>query len=374
METSLKKLLKGMRPNLRCAQSLDGISIVPLTCDREYSLDSRFENPNKILLDTARGYGAITFHNNTDMDIVVMPQSAYLTDYHAQDHAVNKACYIKRRSTLNVDDANCVQSNQAGVIQAKNEGLKRVMLPFHLKEKSFDAIGNQSYSKLWNSIGEFNQSMDAKENGECIVDYFRKYEKRLDQFIAHFECPSETIGVAVIADEEIVAIEKFPSFTYARQVWDSLIRDTYGALVLDNQRNEKTTKSYFADAVASTRNSRNDASVVDMLERAYIKTVNGINKTYKNRFTEIIELSFDVDSDHSESHSDDVTTRIVRNDGYIGHIVYEKQTMTRFDANSDDVYYHMVSLVKKNRFDPESIRVRNKIRQKARGQADFAIF
>ena len=30
-------------------------------------------------------------------------------------------------------------------------------------------------------------------------------------------------------DGEIVAIDKFPSFTYAAQVWDLLIRDCYGS-------------------------------------------------------------------------------------------------------------------------------------------------
>jgi hypothetical protein len=72
-----------------------------------------------------------------------------------------------------------------------------------------------------------------------------RYQQEINSFIAHFERLPRTIRTIVLIDGEIVAIDNFPNFRYAEQIWDVLIRDCCGALVIASQVNGKGGEALF---------------------------------------------------------------------------------------------------------------------------------
>jgi hypothetical protein len=184
----------------------------------------------------------------------------------------------------------------------------------------------------------------------------------LEQFIAHFERPKNLIGVIVLVDGEIIAIDKFPSFTYAEQVWDMMIRDCYGALAIVSELQNKTADNTFTQTYESMkRNHQRD--VVSLIEDALKKTKEGITKSVHEKIQEILDLEFDAERD-TEGHTSGLnapSSFLLKNEGYVGQVITESE------------YNHMVSVVKKESFNPNALRLVNELRKKARSQDRFSL-
>ena len=357
------ELLKGCRPHKDAngnilIQSIMNMQLVTLTTDDEYSLDNKFENPLKVLTTSNNNYGEMSFSNNSRKDTITPPQIAVLTKQSAQNHGMVKAGYVPANKNIRFDDAGCVQGSQTGYFRGSQEFR---MIPVTMREMLFEKIGEtDGYQNIYPAIRKLGKDTNSN-TGDYIDKYFSKYDKKLEQFIAHFERPEKLIGVIVLIDGEIVAIDKYPSFTYAEQVWDLLIRDCYGSLAVISELKNKSSNELFTETLSKTKVKANE-STIDRLERALKKTKKKITKSVEEKVQDLLDLTFEATIDNTGNSSvNSPKSYVMKNEGYIGQLITESN------------YHHMVSIVKKEAFDPSLLRIVNQFKNKARSQNRFSL-
>jgi len=358
------ELLKGCRPvkdrdgNI-IVQSIMNMQIVCLTTDKEYSLDGRFANPLTSLTAGNSSYGQISFTNKENKEVILPAQMAIMTKQSAQNHGMVKAGYVEPRAQTTYHDAGCVQGGQTGHFRGTQEFR---MIPVTMREMLFDAIGQTSgHGNIYPAIQKLGQDTQSGA-GNYLNVYFDKYDKKLEQFIAHFERPRNLIGIIVLIDGEIVAVDKFPSFTYAEQVWDLMIRDCYGALAIISELKHKSNMNEFTQAYEDLKKSHRE-NIVDLLDRAMKHAKEKVTASVTEKIQELLEMTFDakLDTEGQPSGARVPKSYVLKADGYIGQVITENE------------FNHLVSVVKRDRFDPNALRDLNKLRKKARRQDRFSL-
>jgi len=357
------ELLKGCRPvkdregNV-VVQSIMNMKVVCLTTDAEFSLDTRFANPLTALKAGNNSYGQISFANKENKEVIIPTQMAVMTKQSAQNHGMIKAGYINKNANITYHDAGCVQGGQTGYFNGTQEFR---MIPVTMREMLFDSVGQSGgYSRIYPAINKLGQ--DTKSGaGNYLNVYFDKYDKKLEQFIAHFERPKNLIGIIVLIDDEIVAIDKFPSFTYAEQVWDLMIRDCYGSLAIISELKNKTSNQLFTKTYNDLKT--NQGNIVEMLEAAMKKTKKTINDSVQEKIKELLELTFEATLDTEGNSTSNTVPKsyILKTEGYVGQVIVEND------------FNHLVSIVKRERFDPNALRAISELRSKAKRQERFTL-
>jgi len=326
----LSEMLKGCRPvkdkdgNI-VVQSILNMQVVCLTTDVEYSMDDRFANPLTSLTSSNSQYGQISFSNNENKEVILPTQMAVITKQVAQNHGMIKAGYVSPKANVTYHDAGCVQGSQGGYFRGTQEFR---MIPVSMREMLFDSIGKpNSYSRIYPAIEKLGRDTNSGA-GNYLDVYFNKYDKKLEQFIAHFERPKNLIGIIVLIDGEIVAIDKFPSFTYAEQVWNLMIRDCYGSLAIISELQHKTSVNEFSQSYEELKKD-NCTTVVDLLEKALKKTKERMTASVHEKIQEVLELQFDAELDtEGQSTSRTAPKSYVLKDidnNYIGQIITENE-------------------------------------------------
>ena len=360
----LTEMLKGCRPvkdkdgNI-VIQSIMNMQIVTLTADAEYSLDTRFANPLTSLVSSNSSYGQITFSNKEGKEVILPVQMAVLTKQSAQNHGMVKAGYVEPNAQTTYHDAGCVQGGQTGYFRGTQEFR---MIPVSMREMLFDKVGQTSgHGNIYEAIQKLGNDTQSG-TGNYLNVYFEKFDKKLEQFIAHFERPKNLIGIIVLIDGEIVAIDKFPSFTYAEQVWDLMIRDCYGSLAIISELKHKTSSHVFT-ATYSEMKKTHQENVVDLLEKALKKTKANITADVQEKIQEVLELIFDatLDTEGQSTSARAPKSYVLKTEGYIGQVITENE------------FNHLVSVVKRDRFNPDALREVNELRKKARKMERFSL-
>jgi hypothetical protein len=365
MTREFTELLKGCRPikdndgNI-IVQSILNMQIVGLTTDSEYSLDTRFANPLTALVAGNSSYGQINFQNKESKEVIVPTQMAVMTKQVAQNHGMTKAGYIAKGANVTYNDAGCVQGSQGGTFRGTQEFR---MLPVTMREMVFNTVGTApGYSRIYPAINKLG--IDTQSSAGNYLDvYFSKYDKKLEQFIAHFERPKKMIGMIVFIEGEIVAIDKFPSFTYAEQVWNLMIRDCYGSLAIISELKHSSPMKDFTMAYAEVKRNHQE-NVVDMLEKALKKTKQKITANVTEKIQELLEMTFEstIDSEGNPSASSSAPkSYILKNEGYVGQAITESE------------FNHLVSIVKREIYNPNALREVNELRKKAKMQNKFKL-
>lgn len=358
------ELLKGCRPikdsngNI-VVQTIMNMQLVGLTTDDEYSMDDRFSNPLIALKASNRTYGEINLSNETRKDTITPAQIAILTKQSAQNHGMVKAGYVPAGRSVTFNDAGCVQGSQTGTFNGTQEFR---MIPVTMREMLFEMVGQTSgHGNIYPAIEKLGR--DTQSNaGTYLNIYFDKYDKKLEQFIAHFERPEKLIGVVILVDGEIIAIDKYPSFSYAEQVWDLLIRDCYGALAIISELKNKKANTLFTDTLKKTRSKRGE-STLEKLERALNETKKTITKTVEEKIQDLLDMTLEASLDTTGNPSGHASTKsyVLKNEGYIGQVISESD------------YHHLVSIVKKEAYNPAALKAVNEMRRKARSQNRFSL-
>jgi hypothetical protein len=359
------EMLKGCRPvkdkdgNI-VVQSILNMQIVCLTTDNENSLDERFANPLTALVAGNNSYGQIGFTNRENKEVIVPTQMAVITKQSAQNHGMTKAGYLAKMASVTYNDAGCVQGSQCGTFRGTQEFR---MIPVTMREMIFDTVGQpHNLARIYPAVEKLGHDTGSG-TGKYLDVYFSKYDKKLDEFIAHFERPKNLIGIIVLIDGEIVAVDKFPSFTYAEQVWDLMIRDCYGSLAIISELNHKTAGYAFTEAYEDVKKTHQE-NVIDMLEKALKKTKKSMTDSVTEKIQEIMNLEFDATLDtegNPSATSKAPKSYMLKTDGYIGQVITENE------------FNHMVSIVKRERFNPNALREVNELRKKARKQDRFSL-
>lgn len=338
-------------------QSIRNMQIVCLTTDDEFS-HNRFANPMTVL-GSNRSYGHLNLANRDNKPMIVPAQIAVLTKQAAQNHGMVKGAYISSKSSRDFNDAGCVQGSQTGTIRASESDQSIRFIPFGAREYIFEKVNNNGHlDNIYAAIEKVGAETGAN-SGKYLDQYFSKYDKELQEFIAHFERPAKTIGTIVLVDGEIVAIDKFPSFEYAEQVWDALIRDCYGAIAITQERRNKTAEKTFTDAFESTPKNAGE-SVVEHMKRALKAAKDRIANNVHEKLSELMDVDF---SESKDSEEGGYKSHILKSDGdgYIGQVI------------SEGGFNHLVSIVKKDSFNPERFRSANEMRKKASRQKKFGL-
>ena len=358
------ELLKGCRPvkdsdgNI-IVQSIMNMQIVCLTTDAEFSLDTRFANPLTSLQAGNSSYGQISFTNKENKEVIVPTQMAVMTKQSAQNHGMVKAGYIEPKAQTTYHDAGCVQGGQTGYFRGTQEFR---MIPVTMREMLFDAVGQTSgHGNIYPAIQKLGR--DTQSNtGNYLNVYFEKYDKKLEQFIAHFERPRNLIGIIVLIDGEIVAIDKFPSFTYAEQVWDLMIRDCYGSLAIISELNRKTSTNEFYHVYHDLKKNH-QGNIVELLEKSLKKTKKTMTDSVQEKIQELLELTFNatVDNEGQTSSRTAPKSFVLKTEGYVGQVITENE------------FNHLVSIIKRETFNPNAFREVSELKRKARKQNKFTL-
>jgi hypothetical protein len=171
----------------------------------------------------------------------------------------------------------------------------------------------------------------------------------------------------VFIDGEIVAIDKFPSFTYAEQVWDLMIRDCYGSLAIISELKDRKSDKRFTKTFEDVK-SRNvgEVNVLDLIEKSLKETKRFMTERVHNKLQDILDLTFETELD---TEGNTTTGNLPKSyflkhadeNGYIGQVIRESD------------YNHLVSVVKRKNFDPDALRKINELRNKARKQQRFTL-
>lgn len=338
-------------------QSIRNMQIVCLTTDDEFSHDDKFANPLTVLASN-RNYGHLNLDNRNSKPVIVPAQIAVLSKQKAQNHGMVKGAYIPAKSKRDFNDAGCIEGAQGGYLNTSDNVVR--FIPFGAREYIFERINNTSgHGNIYGGIRKVGEETGTN-SGEYLDQYFKKVDKKLEEFIAHFERPPRTIGAIVLVDGEIVAVDKFPSFQYAEQVWDLLIRDCYGAIAITEERKNAESPTEFTQALSKTRRQAGE-SAASYLKRALGKTKKSIADNVRDRLAELMDETFDEQVDNDSTPTFKSYALKSEDGGYVGQVITESG------------FNHLVSICKKASFSPERFRAANAMRQKARRQDDFTL-
>lgn len=364
--TNISDLLKGCeaikdRNGNVIVQTIRNMEIVFLTTADTFSFDDRFANPLDVVVSNRR-YGHVAMQNKSaNQDMIVAPQVAVFANS-AQNHAMVKSAAIKAASQRDYNDAGCVQGSVTGSIRGANVTAIRFM-PVGLREALLNEVGVEGYNHLYKHITAFGERAGSR-SGTYIDKYYSQYSGELSEFIAHFERPEKVIGIIVLVDGEVLAIDKFPSFTYARQVWELLVRDCYSSVAIESMVKKQERKTQDFTELAQKTGREVGEGVAHYLSRVLTQTKQNISDRVRERIRELSIVSFDMEKD--KDNSDTVfESSILKSDGYIGQSI------------SSGGFNHLVSIIKKEAFDPdrirETIKVTEEYKQASENQRSFTI-
>lgn len=348
---NLKDILKGTRIYHEGVQSIAGLTILPLVCDRELSFDDKYASPFAHNVSNTN-YGNLTIHRGPaaqDKELLVMGNTIYVTSYAAQDHLMSKAALLKKQSSQKTfNDARCIQPRQGGTIRSTGDN-KVYIAPMKIREAAYNYVGENNYSKIWPDIAKFNQSSGVTgRDADQLQEYFKVWDSELDKFIAHFERLDNCIGIITLFNDEVVAVDKFPSFTYTAEIWEKLVRDSYASLVIQARVNKVEPKGETKKV--------NDVKRALSLEAIYKQLVDSRRDHYTTLLKEMMEVEFTTKTD-----ADTPGSKILNSEGYVGQVI---------EDNGVNV---MVSIVKKDSFKPESMRKAREMKAIASRQKGFEV-
>ena len=142
-----------------------------------------------------------------------------------------------------------------------------------------------------------------------------------------------------------------------------MIRDCYCSLAIISELKKKTSGQQFTATYNEMQKTAGKYGIVDLLEKALKKTKANITADVQEKIQEVLELIFDATLD-TEGQSTSVRapkSYVLKAEGYIGQVITENE------------FNHLVSVVKKERFNPDALREVNELRKKARKQEKFSL-
>jgi hypothetical protein len=233
---SIEQILAGTSIGQR--QSVGYMDIIPILGDD----DNSFAPPTIEI--SSPNYGIVNLRNNNTNPTIIPTGAGWIVKQAVQDHAIGTALIIPGKTNAVVETAKCIQETQGGHISSGT--YEMLVLPTQLRNKALNTRNQNGYNQLWEPIKQFNTQYDIQRDAYGHLEYFlNQFKKELDQFVAEFELVPNQVGAIVVVGDQIVGIERAPSFEFWAMVWTPLIRVCYGslALKLDKQKQHAPTKT-----------------------------------------------------------------------------------------------------------------------------------
>jgi len=180
-------------------------------------------------------YGSMVFENKSEKPFIIPAGYSILTKQKAQDHALPHAKWIGGLKQMTYSDACCIQQTQPGYIDGEEIKEDFSLLPVSIRRNDFRNISTKNtrmdFSRLWPYISEFQKGLVMEGYGNLVL-FFNRYMDQLATFSAEFEPVEGQLGAIILINDEIVGIELTPDHNYFYAIWDTMIRNAYGAEVL----------------------------------------------------------------------------------------------------------------------------------------------
>lgn len=326
--------MKNLKDRLRSlnageVQSVDGMSVIPLIDEdnREYDEISPLE---EVDFDGTSSYGTMHYRNNSDDGVGVIPTNqTIISKEMAQDHSMGSSGLVEAGSRVQFENACCIQSSQGGRLTGNKDNHMFGVLPVSLRGILDQYKRNrEGYSRLWNSIGNWNK--DVVRNPRQALDvFYDEFEDELDNFLAEFEIVKNQIGALVFFGGDLVGVEIAPHKEYWNRVWNWLVRGCYGSEFLrQNKMGSITSRVSLPDLDSCDTIEEIEATIESYLTHTRNYFLQSVNPQLEGRNTNYQSVK-DINLDFAE-------VSLNSDNNFIGDIVTNKD---------DDVVY--TSLVRK---------------------------
>lgn len=204
-------------------QNVDEMTVIPIFGPAMQVVSP----PRALKFEGTTGYGNMVFRNESDdLPALVPANVSIMSKQAAQDHAMSGSDLVEPLRVTSFTNACCVERSQGGYLgdhslEESNIlplGLRRTLLNWPLREQ-------KQYSKLWPAISEW-----LPDKGRAhLRDFYDKYDKELNEFVAEFEPENNQIGAFIFFKSRIAGLEIFPTPEHWDMWWKPLIRGCYGA-------------------------------------------------------------------------------------------------------------------------------------------------
>jgi hypothetical protein len=294
-------------------QSVGYMQVIPLVSELS---DDRFVSPVEGQAEVfTTSYGTLGFRNPGDSVLIVPCHAGYVVKQAAQDHAMAHAGVVRSAGERSFNTAMCIQQSQGGFIQRGS--YRMLILPYALRERALEVRNDKSYSKLWSAISLFNQEMGVP--GHCHLEFFLKhFQNELDEFVAEFECVPRQIGAIILVDDQVVGVERAPSYAYWQSVWPCLIRECYGSLAIRVAQ----LKGVRAEAPASRTPLPDEIGSLDELESVIAEIARQEDERAKGTVRELLDERLTLSRDESTAG---LTIETVEPERFTGQVIRDGQ-------------------------------------------------
>jgi hypothetical protein len=193
-----------------------------------------------------------------------------------------------------------------------------LILPFSLREKAYSIRHMASYQKLWEPISKFNGRLGVNAQGH--LEYFlSRFQKELDLFVAEFEPVEKQVGAIILIDGKVMGIERAPNYSYWLNIWPTLIRECYGSLAIEYQKQN-------GDKVPNVSFPlEGEISNLDELKEAMNQAREKEEAFVKGTIRDLISDEF---SREAEERTGNYSLETLSNEQFFGQIVYESESET----------------------------------------------
>ena len=226
-QLTVEEILNGT--GLGGMQSVGQMAVIPIL-DEGGAQDESWAPPNFAAGTT--DYSHIRVQNqDADRPTIVPTGTGFVSKQRAQDHASPGAALIKAGQNRTLDNCICIEETQGGLIRQEKD-TEMLILPAALRGRALSLRSGSELGRLWPYIRRFKKSFGISEGSGNLVDFLRRFEKELDQFVAEFEIVPRQVGAVVLIGDKVVGIERAPNVSFWEALWTPLVRVCYGSLAL----------------------------------------------------------------------------------------------------------------------------------------------
>lgn len=309
----LGRLLDGCR--LGDLQSVGIMQIIPLLNLR--TDEDRFARPDEAVVHTSN-YGSVNIRNPSGRVMIVPLNAAYMSKKLAQDHATTTAGIVKANGETTFDNSLCIESGQGGLYEPDQYRLSILPAAIRADVARFSARETE-YSGSWGYIERYNSEMGSGVRGH-LRDFFERFEKELDEFIAQFEPVVGQVGAIILIGGEIVGIERTPTQAYWLGVWEALIRDCYGSRCMQATKRLDSRK---IDLPESRARLEGNITSLDALETAVEAAEQTEAQAVERLVSGISDEDLEVERPYTRLVHGSLDIKVVSNNRVIGQVVIE---------------------------------------------------
>lgn len=209
---------------IQLAQTAANMIYVPLTTDKPFN-----EISNEMLLTIAKDsdYAKLTLENRGELPSIIPQGASFLTGKAGQDRAVLEADVIAGKSTKTIQ-VGCIQPSEGGHIQEGTE--MSSFIPASLRITALEKRKAGSYEVLWADIRKYLLAVNVQGSRDgALNNFYQAFSKELEEFVAQFELVENQCGAIIFINGKPAGIEIYPHPELWKQIWQLIVRDSYGA-------------------------------------------------------------------------------------------------------------------------------------------------